>query len=405
MTQAIIAGEIERRNEHRARGSGTRALMHGGMSVPRFFEMHVLSALFPLTAGIIFFGWRALIVMGGVIASTLIGAFIWRRIGARGRQMHLWHMLWLAVLLSMLLPSHLASRGSMMGTGPLWMMLPAAGLTLAAFSWLLGGVGSGRVHPVLLTYLLMVVAFGGRELVPHYVLQRSGLIQGDLLNVAERPPIGQIKEPWGTAEQIAGKDAIWREPASQVLVFYTSGNEAGWQTLAWVVRDRIPPLEDLIVGGQPAPLGCASAVAVIVGGLFLLYRGLIDFRIPLLMVASAFIGFMVLPIPAMITTSGAQWEWLVGRLPEVGWPLAITFANYEIVSGPLLLAAFFIATSPAIRPMPRRGRAIYAVLCGLLTAIFQLYASVAYGPYLAILGVSLLTPMIDKFFRPRALLG
>src|SRR5690606_18938959 len=132
-------------------------------------------------------------------------------------------------------------------------------------------------------YLLLVPAFESM-LVPHQVLQRSAMLMGDIEDVIRPGEVQpQPKEPWLRLPQ-ALHDAVWREPASQRLIFYTSGNESGWTSMDWLLRDRMPPMEDLIVGGQPAPIGMASAVAVIIGGLFLLYRHLIDWRIPLLSV-------------------------------------------------------------------------------------------------------------------------
>ena len=57
----------------------------------------------------------------------------------------------------------------------------------------------------------------------------------------------------------------------------------------------------------------------------------------------------------------------------------------------------------AVRPLSRRGRAVYAILVGALAAVFQLYLAVSIGPYLALLCVSLFTPLIDDLFRPRTI--
>jgi Na+-translocating ferredoxin:NAD+ oxidoreductase RnfD subunit len=81
----------------------------------------------------------------------------------------------------------------------------------------------------------------------------------------------------------------------------------------------------------------------------------------------------------------------------------VTLANYELMTSPLLFTAFFLATSTSVRPMAKRARAIYAMSFGALAALFQLYASVAMGPYLALLFAGLLAPTLDKWFRPRAL--
>jgi hypothetical protein len=53
--------------------------------------------------------------------------------------------------------------------------------------------------------------------------------------------------------------------------------------------------------------------------------------------------------------------------------------------------------------MTRRARTLYALLIGILAAVFQLYVSVSIGPYLALLAVSLATPTLDKLFPPRTL--
>jgi electron transport complex protein RnfD len=166
----------------------------------------------------------------------------------------------------------------------------------------------------------------------------------------------------------------------------------------------MPAMEDLVIGGQPGPIGTSSAVAIIVGGLFLLYRGLIDFRIPTLILFAAFITMLVLPIPTLISETTVDWHWIAFRQFGIGRAMAVTFVNYEIVASPLLFTAFFLATSPAVRPMARRARVVYAILIGVVSGVVQLYFSVAIGPYVALLLVSLLTPTFDKWLRPRTLL-
>ena len=194
-------------------------------------------------------------------------------------------------------------------------------------------------------------------------------------------------------------------PASERLITFTTGRQTPARaalSLEELLRDDMPPLEDLIVGGQPAPVGLGSGVAVIVGGLFLLYRGLIDFRIPLMIVLVEFAGLMVLPIPASVS-SHTTWHWLAFRRPDVGWAAGVTFANYEILASPALFMAFFLATSGPVRPMARRARTIYAILIGAMTAALQLYMNVVLAPYLALLMASLLTPALDRLFAPRPL--
>jgi Na+-translocating ferredoxin:NAD+ oxidoreductase RnfD subunit len=71
------------------------------------------------------------------------------------------------------------------------------------------------------------------------------------------------------------------------------------------------------------------------------------------------------------------------------------------MAGPLLFVAVFLATAPGVRPMTRRARALFALLVGGLAAALQLYVSVSFGPYLALMVMSLLTPLLDRWLRPR----
>jgi Na+-translocating ferredoxin:NAD+ oxidoreductase RnfD subunit len=382
-------------------------LTHAGVDVSHFVAMHILGAVFPVSAGLLLYGWRAVAVIVVVAVSTVLAVQLWRRVGRRGAPLRLDHALWLSLILSLTLPAHLFAwndRANFTSMVP-WPILPAAGVTLAGFIWVLGGPGAGRIHPVLVTQLLLFVLFR-QLLVPHVTLQMADLFRGDVLNAPR--DVANPKQPWTQLASDPNYDAVRAEPASQRLIFYTSGNESPdrtWLSLDSLLRDRMPPLEDLIIGGQPGPIGTSSAIAVIIGGLFLLYRGLIDFRVPLLIVLTAYLSLLILPIPAYLTESAGEFRWLAWRAPPhgVGWELALTLAHYELMASPLLFTAFFLATAPSVRPMARRARAIYAILTGILAAAFQLYIAVSIGPYLALLATSLLTPTLDKVFRPRTL--
>jgi Na+-translocating ferredoxin:NAD+ oxidoreductase RnfD subunit len=367
--------------------------------------MHVMGGIFLLAAGVMLFGFRAVGAAVLVLASAAAALLIWRRVGLRGVQLRWDHCLWLASLLAMTLPPHLF-RGPDPNTGlRLWPILVSGGILLVMFTWLLGGIGSGRVHPVLVTHLLLFVCFKDL-LVPHYVLDRHHIIRGELFDAV---PIEQtVTTPWirSSPETVGQFEAYQMAPASQTLLEFTSGAESperGAISLEALLRDRMPPLEDLIVGGHPAPIGLGSAIAVIIGGLFLLYRGLIDYRVPMIIIFVAAAAMLLLPVPVVIDEVHSVWRWPAMRGQDVDWQVALTLVNYELVAGPLMFMAFFLATAPALRPVVPLARVIYATIAGLLTAIFQLYVSVSVGPYLALLAASGLTPMFDKAIRPRTL--
>ena len=389
------------------RDVATPRLLHSGLDVRHFFSTHLQAAVFPITAGVAFYGWRAVLVIAGVVGSCAIGLLLWRRVGRRGGEVRFAYGMWAAVLLALALPAHLASTSLPDRVYAPWPIIAAAGLTLAAALWLFARAGTSRVHPVAVVFLLIATMFTA-SLAPRSVLQRSRLVVGDLNNVPAVEPRGHapIRDPWVTAGQLRGVDAIQARTAANHLRDFTRGTaqlDRGWLKLDEVIRDRLPPLEDLIIGGQPGPIGTSSAVAVIMGGMFLLYRGMIDYRVPLLIVLAAFATFLILPIPVVITENLPRWRWLALNQPDVGWSWAITFANYELMAGPLLFVACFLATAPGVRPMTRRARAVYAIVVGILAAAAQLYLSVSLGPYVALILASLTTPLLDRWLRPRPL--
>src|SRR5450432_2626129 len=334
MTDSAVpsnVSEIRERPPRRRIRATQLLLMHDGMNVSRYLRIYVAGAMYPLIAGFILFGWRAVGTMIVVLASTTAAIFVWRRIGSRGIHLRYDHGLWMALLLTLMLPAHLFSGSGAMPVA-LWPILAAGGILLVIFIWLLGGLGSGRVHPVLITYLVLFVLFK-QMMVPQYILQRRHVFFGDLISApANISPTAQL--PWLRAPEVPNFDAVRIDPATQTLIEYTTvapSRERAWISLDSLLRDRMPPLEDLIVGGHPGPIGGASQIAVIMGGLFLLYHGLIDFRVPLFIFLAAMIAMLVLPVPVVIKENDAVWRWTAMREHDVGWQIGLTLANYELM--------------------------------------------------------------------------
>lgn len=128
----------------------------------------------------------------------------------------------------------------------------------------------------------------------------------------------------------------------------------------------------LFLGAIPGSLGETSALALLVGGLYLLWRGIIDWRIP-----SGFIGTVAL------------FTLIFG-----GDPL------FHVLAGGLLLGAFFMATDMVTSPVTKRGRLIMGIGCGLITSVIRLWGGYPEGVSYAILIMNALTPLIDRYTPP-----
>jgi len=376
----------------------TPSPLHAGIDVRDYYLMHAMATVIPLAAGWMLFGWRAPVTVALVLASALLGMQIWKQIGWRGTQIETGRLVWMSLLLGLALPPHLLADAHPL----LWPLVPVAGLMLVVVTWLLGGLGSGRLHPMLVTFLAIATVYHS-DLIPHYILRPDCLVWGDLFDSRTIDPDAPHTDTWVSLRGkglVAGKQAIYDpQPAAQRLILFTSG----WQpperssvSMQMLLRDQLPPLEDLAIAGQPSAIGTGSAMAVIMGGLLLIYRGLIDYRIPLLAILAAAAAMLILPVPMVITDTAVQWRWLAFREHDLGWPAALTFVNYELLASPLLLVAFFLATSPVLRPITRRGRALFAILFGAGSAAAMLYASVSLGPFIALLAVGLITPVLDR---------
>lgn len=373
-----------------------------GTTVTRYYLQHLTSAVFPICAGAALYGWRALIALLIVVGSAMVALWAWRFIGRKGRQLHAAHVFWHAMLLGLMLPAHLATDAAASRPTQLVMILGGAGVTIVIMNWILGGLGSGRIHPVLVTYLLMEVLFSP-ALASNRVLQRNRIFSGDLLNAPGVPQVATPAGPWVQAPSSTGTFHAHRmyRAAQRLQQFTTSAAPGGqWLTLDVLIRDHLPPLEDLIIGGQPAPIGLGSGIAILVGGLFLLYRGIIDYRIPLLVFIAAYFTILIAPLPVQVHDE-PTYHWLLVRWVDL--EMALTFVHYELLASPLLFIAIYLATASAIRPLTKGARSIYAITVGVLAAVAQLYLSMSWGPYLALLIASLLTPMFDKRFGPKPL--
>ncbi len=148
------------------------------------------------------------------------------------------------------------------------------------------------------------------------------------------------------------------------------------------LKAGLPPdvsFYDIIVGKIPGNIGEVSALLLIAGGIYLILRGVADWRVPLSMLGSVvLISFL---IPDNLSS--------------------FNFVMYELFSGMLVMAAFFMATDPTTTPASATGRVVFGILAGALTMLLRLCGTEPEGVASAILTVNLLSGVIDRITSPK----
>ena len=141
--------------------------------------------------------------------------------------------------------------------------------------------------------------------------------------------------------------------------------------------DKLPPLMDMALGNIGGCIGETSAAAILLGGVYLTAKGIISWRIPVVYIAVV-----------MAATA------LAGR---PAGPAA------ELLTGGLMLGAFFMATDYATSPMTAPGQVIFAAGCGVITSLIRAFGVYPEGVSYSILIMNLTVPLIDRLTPPRVL--
>ncbi|MFQ6069572.1 MAG: RnfABCDGE type electron transport complex subunit D [Candidatus Aminicenantales bacterium] len=149
-----------------------------------------------------------------------------------------------------------------------------------------------------------------------------------------------------------------------------------------VVHGTLTPLKELFWGNTGGCLGETSALALLIGGIFLLLRRVIDWRIPL--------GIII----SLSSFTGIFWLANPGKYAS---PL------FHLLSGGLMIGAFFMATDIVTSPITPRGTWIYALGIGIVIGLIRLFGGYPEGVMYAILFMNAFVPLLNRVTRPRIL--
>ena len=166
----------------------------------------------------------------------------------------------------------------------------------------------------------------------------------------------------------------WSNPL--ILDAVTGATPLGLFKFEHILTDYAP----LFIGKVSGSLGETSAVALIIGGIYLLFKKIIDYRIPTAYISTiAVISFIIHSIN-----------------PSLFAPVL-----FHILAGGLLLGAFFMATDPVTSPVTKKGRWVFGIGCGVVTMLIRIWGGLPEGVMYSILLMNAFTPLINRVTRPR----
>lgn len=142
---------------------------------------------------------------------------------------------------------------------------------------------------------------------------------------------------------------------------------------------QLPSFTDVFLGSIGGCIGETSAIALLIGAAYLLYRRVISIRIPATFIGTVFIL-----------------TWLIGRDG-----MFYSNAIYEIFTGGLILGAFFMATDYSSSPVTEKGQYIMGLGCGIITVVIRLFGGLPEGVSYAILIMNLAVPLIERYTMPK----
>lgn len=277
----------------------------------------VILALIPATLfGIYNFGLHAFFVILTAILSAVAFEFLYQYFMKQKIAIKDLSAVLTGLLLALNLPCDF----------PIWMTILGSGFAIIVVKQVFGGLGQNIMNPALGARAFLMLSFGTRMTVFTYD------------GVTGATPLKLLKD-----------------------------------------TDVVSGLKEMFIGSISGTIGETSAIALIIGGIYLVARKIIDYRIPFYYLMT----FSVLII--LLGGHGFDYKFLLAHL----------------FGGGILLGAFFMATDYVTSPITKNGRIIFGITLGILTFLFRIYGPNAEGVSFAIIFSNLLVPIIEKYTMPK----
>ena len=270
-------------------------------------------------AGIILYGANAAALIAVSVITCVLAEFLYQKAAKEKSTISDWSAVVTGLLLAYNLPAN----------APLWLAVVGGIIAIVLVKQIFGGIGSNFMNPALTARAILFISWS--SLMSTYP-QTNYAVDA----VSSATPLALLG-----AGTVPADMSLW----------------------------------NLMIGNCGGVLGETCKLAIIAGGVYLLVRGIIDWRIPVTFIGTVFVCYLL--------KDGAQ------------------MAVYQIFAGGLMLGAFFMATDYATSPVTGIGKIIFGVGCGILLFVIRAFASYPEGCSFAILFMNVVTPMIDKFTTPK----
>ncbi len=308
--------------------------VRAGRTTQQIMFLVILALVPAIVAATIFFGPRALLMVVVCAAVSVLVEFLCQKLMRREVTVSDGSALLTGILLALNLPATL----------PIWEAVIGCIFAIAIVKQLFGGLGCNFANPAITGRIFLLLSF-------------------------------------------ASDMTTWVKPFEYTNM-KTAGLFSSTSSLADAVTGATPlasgegNLLDMFLGNVGGSLGETSALALLIGGIFLLLMGIIKWQTPVAYLG----GLAVLELIYTLATGGE-----------------ISNVLYALLGGGVILGAFFMATDYVTTPMTGAGKLIFGFGCAILTFVIREYASMPEGCSFSILIMNLLTPYIDKFTRSHPL--
>ena len=301
----------------------------------RTIMLDVIIAMMPaLIWAIVKFGFRALLLTAVSAAGCVFFEWGYRKIMKKPQSVNDLSAVVTGILLALVCPVNM----------PYWMILVGDFFAIVVVKQLFGGIGKNFINPALAGRAALVASY-------------AGTMSGAWAD----PKAGWVPLV-GTADVVT---------AATPLAYMKTGDMAGLTSQYSVA--------DMFLGNIGGSLGEVSALLLIVGGLYLIWRKVINWQTPVAYIATVAVLTLVFP------KGGAD---------------NVQFMLYSIFGGGLMLGAFFMATDYTTSPVTKTGQLIFGIGCGLLTVFIRYFGSYPEGVCYSIMIMNLVVALIDKAVKP-----